>query len=551
MLRAGPPGGAALDDLLSHLDHCPTCLDAVRDLPPDPLCSLADRLTEPEAPAVQALIQRLDHLGHSAAPERVGDYRLLHVLGRGGMGVVYEAEDERLQRRVALKLMAPELAASATARGHILAEARAAARIRDDAVVAIYQCGEDDGIAYVAMELLVGEPLEKRLRGGWRPSPAEVVRLARETAQGLAAAHARGLIHRDVKPGNIFLEDRPGGWRVKLLDFGIACGDDVTAEAGGPTAGTPGYMAPEQTRGEPLDARADLFALGRVLERLCEGTRPPPRLAALINRLVSDDRAARPASARAVLDELDAIDRPRPQRWRVGAAVAVAALAGAVALAALLWPRPGPPADPPARPGYALELTGDGRVELPALPLDTSRPFTLEVWATPTVLSPRRGVLLAACGKEGEAPRNLSLEISSYRRPPTYLYSWRFPNNLGSRRAEEGRRVHLAAVHEARRVRLFVDGELNEMRDGLGPLAEDGGVRFWVGYRFHGRIDHVRISQAARYRQEFRPTRPHESDAHTLALYAFEEEGGDTLRDSSGHGHHGRIVNARWVARPD
>jgi hypothetical protein len=308
-------------------------------------------------------------------------------------------------------------------------------------------------------------------------------------------------------------------------------------------------MAPEQARGEPLDARADLYALGRVLRRLCEGTRPPPRLAALVNALLRDDRNDRPASARAVLDELDTIDRPRPRRWWVGAAGV--ALAVAAVFAALPWWRQGTPADPPGRPGFALAFDGDGRVELPALPLDTSGPFTLEVWATPTVLSPRRGVLLAARGKDGGPPRNLSLEISSYRRPPTYLYSWRFPNNLGSRQAEEGRRVHLAAVHDGKRVRLFVDGELNEMRDGLGPLPAEGGVVFWVGYHFHGRIDHVRLSQAARYRQDFKPMRPHEADAHTLALYVFDEEGGDTLRDSSGHGRHGHIVNARWVARPD
>ncbi|MBY0232807.1 MAG: LamG domain-containing protein, partial [Gemmataceae bacterium] len=216
------------------------------------------------------------------------------------------------------------------------------------------------------------------------------------------------------------------------------------------------------------------------------------------------------------------------------------------------WPRPAPASDPvPEPPAFALEFDGSGRVEVPPLPLDLSRPFTLEAWATPTALSPKRGVILGNAGPNPtDVPRNLCLEISSYRRPPTYLYAWRFPANLGTKRAAAGERVHLAAVHEGGRVRFFVDGALNEMKDGVA-LAPQPGVAFWLGFDFRGRLDYVRISQAARYRVDFAPARIAEADEVTLALYAFKKESGGTLPDSSGRGRHGKIIGATWVRLRD
>jgi serine/threonine protein kinase len=195
----------------------------------------APRDYPPELTAFLAPAQAADELG------RLGPYRVLAVLGHGGMGVVFRAEDPHLERLVALKVMLPALADKAANRDRFLREAKAAAAVKDDHVVSIHQVGEDRGVPYLALEFLEGEPLDVRLKRGPRLTLAEVVRIGRETALGLAAAHQRGLIHRDVKPGNLWLEDRgdkrpacppPGqptseplvatGGRVKILDFGLA-----------------------------------------------------------------------------------------------------------------------------------------------------------------------------------------------------------------------------------------------------------------------------------------------------------------------------------------
>src|SRR5262249_6859878 len=166
------------------------------------------------------------------------------------------------------------LAATAQARQRFLREARAAAAVEHEHVVVIYQVGEDRGIPFLAMQLLQGESLADRLqREPPLPLP-EALRIGREIAVGLAAAHDKGLIHRDVKPGNVWLES-PGG-RVKLLDFGLAraVADDTGVSQAGTVVGTPAYMAPEQGRGEPVDARCDLFSLGCVLYQMCTGQPP-------------------------------------------------------------------------------------------------------------------------------------------------------------------------------------------------------------------------------------------------------------------------------------
>jgi hypothetical protein len=277
------------------------------------------------------------------AGTQLGDYRIGGRLGAGGMGLVYRAEDVRLGRAVALKVMRSSLAAGATARQRFLREARAMAALRHPHVVTIYQVGEDCGRPFLAMELLEGESLEARLARVGRLPPAEVVRLGRAVADGLAAAHARGVIHRDVKPANVWLEAGPAGEGVKILDFGLARAvtDDAQLTTAGVVVGTPAYMAPEQAHGQPVDTRCDLFSLGAVLYRACTGrvpfsgpdavstllavagTRPaPPRqlcsevpqdLADLVMTLLEKDPAARPGSARDVAERLAAVDeRPRP-----------------------------------------------------------------------------------------------------------------------------------------------------------------------------------------------------------------------------------------------
>jgi eukaryotic-like serine/threonine-protein kinase len=276
---------------------------------------------------------------------RLAHYRALRVLGQGGMGVVYLAEDMLLSRTVALKTMKPEIAADPRHRQRFLREAKAAAKVEHDHIVPIYAVGEDRGVPWLAMPFLKGQSLDELLKRVKVLKPAEAARLGAHVARGLAAAHAAGLIHRDVKPANIWVG--PEGGRAKLLDFGLARDDRAERDGAealtrtGAVVGTPAYMAPEQARGEPLDGRADLFSLGCVLYRAVTGRLPfrgqgtlgtllalvtetppapcdvspavPPALSALIMRLLAKDRAARPASAAAVAAALEALQE-KPTR---------------------------------------------------------------------------------------------------------------------------------------------------------------------------------------------------------------------------------------------
>gem|GEM_PF-2201759 len=272
-----------------------------------------------------------------------GRHRVLRILGRGGMGAVYEAIDPALERRVALKLMLPGLDTSLTGRERFLREARAAAAIRHENVVSVYQVGEDEGVPFLTMELLQGDHLGHLIGSGLPIS--DVARIGREVALGLAAAHKIGVIHRDIKPANIWIESPLG--RVKVLDFGLARmgGERSVAVRVQPTegnltqvgelVGTVAYMSPEQLEGQPIDYRTDLFSLGAVLYQMVTGRVPfdgksivecadairagvftpvntttptaPLALARLIHALLSPRPEDRPKSADAVAEELLAI----------------------------------------------------------------------------------------------------------------------------------------------------------------------------------------------------------------------------------------------------
>ncbi|QDU21856.1 protein kinase domain-containing protein [Urbifossiella limnaea] len=209
--------------------------------------------------------------GRAESVGRIGHYEVLGVVGRGGMGVVFRAVDTTLERTVALKVLAPALAAVPTARRRFAREARAAAAVRDDHVVDIHSVHDDAAVPYLVMEFVRGRTLEDRVRADGALPVGEVVRIGLAAARGLAAAHAQGLVHRDVKPGNILLEADTG--RVRLTDFGLArAADDATISRSGIIAGTPLYMSPEQARGGQVDPRSDLFSLGSVLYTLCTGT---------------------------------------------------------------------------------------------------------------------------------------------------------------------------------------------------------------------------------------------------------------------------------------
>jgi tRNA A-37 threonylcarbamoyl transferase component Bud32 len=264
-------------------------------------------------------------------------YKLVEKLGEGGMGAVFIAEDIALRRRVALKTMKPELAARELSKQRFFREARAAARIEHDNIVPIYQVGEENGVPFLAMALLKGESLGDFLKKTPRPDLDFLLKAGQDTAEGLAAAHEQGLIHRDIKPDNIWIEPLPknAGVRAKILDFGLArpqSEDESLLTQEGAILGTPAYMAPEQARGEAVDHRADLFSLGCVLYQMATGRRPftgasvvavltaiatetppgpmtlnptlPPILADLIMRLLEKDAARRIQSANEVVEAL-------------------------------------------------------------------------------------------------------------------------------------------------------------------------------------------------------------------------------------------------------
>ncbi len=277
---------------------------------------------------------KLDFLKPAESPDHIGtlgQFQIVRVVGRGGMGVVLQAFDPCLRRDVAVKVLDPQLAGNDTARQRFCREARAAAAVTHENLVAVHQVDEDEasGLPYLVMQLVVGESLEQKIRRSGKLTVSEVARLGMQAAAGLSAAHAHGLIHRDIKPGNILMEADTD--RVKLTDFGLArAAEDVKLTRTGFVAGTPLYMAPEQARGDDVDHRADLFSLGTVLYEAASGTPPfdgktplavlrrvadetqpelskvnadvPPWLSHVVDRLLEKDPADRYQSAAEVAE---------------------------------------------------------------------------------------------------------------------------------------------------------------------------------------------------------------------------------------------------------
>jgi hypothetical protein len=227
---------------------------------------------EGEGPDPDEDLSFLDPPQKSGTLGRLGQYEVLEILGKGAFGIVFKGFDDKLHRVVAIKVMSPRLATNATARKRFIREARAAAVVRHENVIAIFAVDDGD-LPYLVMECIPGQTLQAKLDRRGPLETREVLQIGYQIASGLAAAHKQGLIHRDIKPANILLENSVE--RVKITDFGLARAvDDASLTQNGVVAGTPQYMAPEQARGENIDARADLFSLGSVLHAMCTGRVP-------------------------------------------------------------------------------------------------------------------------------------------------------------------------------------------------------------------------------------------------------------------------------------
>jgi serine/threonine protein kinase len=290
--------------------------------------------------------------------QTISHYRIVEQLGAGGMGVVYKAQDSRLDRAVALKFLPDKLAQEPQALERFRREARAASALNHPGICTIYDIGQQDGRGFIVMEFIDGETLRHHIHRQALPLE-ELLRLGMQIADALDAAHAEGIIHRDIKPANIFVTKRG---QAKVLDFGLAKLLPKAVAAGGPGAdgddtdstsivgiisGTPSYMSPEQIRGDTLDARTDIFSLGLVLYEMATGRQAfsgptggviieavltrapaparninpniPERLEEIINKALHKDKAQRYQHAAEVRNDLQQLDRGSDSGWRSAA----------------------------------------------------------------------------------------------------------------------------------------------------------------------------------------------------------------------------------------
>lgn len=284
-LLEGDLAEAIQTEIANHLETCTACQTQLESIAADSLLwqeareALSDvDVTAGDASDRYETFQQvpLDFLSPSDNPAmlgRIGEFEILEPIGSGGMGIVLKGYDHELNRYIAVKVLHPHCATSAGARRRFAREAQAAAAVVHQHVVAIHAVGANHHPPYLVMPFVPGESLQQRLNRQGPLDVIDVLRIGQQIAEGLAAAHAQGLVHRDIKPGNILLERNVD--RVLLTDFGLArAADDASLTQSGVIAGTPQYMSPEQARGESVDHRTDLFSLGTVMYTLLAGHSP-------------------------------------------------------------------------------------------------------------------------------------------------------------------------------------------------------------------------------------------------------------------------------------
>lgn len=302
-------------------------------------CAVENTKTIDQSIAASIGLQDLfEDLGKIKPGSRILQYEVVDILGRGAMGIVLKAFDAGLARHVAIKLLVPEVAASEKARQRFALEARFAAALRHENVVAIHSVNELDGVPILVMEYVPGASLSDLLDQGQKFSVSEIARIGRQTALGLAAAHEARLIHRDIKPANILLEEKT--LHARVADFGLAraLDEDFHLSQPGMLLGTPNYMSPEQVDGKALTAASDLFSLGSVLYTMCTDQLPfqAPTLTGLLNAIATKQpipirsiNPSIPVGLARVIEKLhskDPNDRPKSaaevadllQQWTAG-----------------------------------------------------------------------------------------------------------------------------------------------------------------------------------------------------------------------------------------
>lgn len=552
--------------------------------------------------------QAAEVLTHSRTPMILGDYVLLDRIGAGGMGQVFKAKHQYMDRLVAIKLISEAMTKDASAVQRFQRELKAAAKLVHPNIVQAYDASVQRGVWYLVMEYVEGRDLAEMLATDGPFTAERAVDLVRQAARGLAFAHSKGIVHRDIKPANLLL-DQSG--TLKIMDMGLARIEDNPAVDGltqtGQVMGTVDYMAPEQaidTRS--ADARADIYSLGCTLFRLLtdqnmyDGATLVQKLMAHQNSPIPALQQWRPDVSAALATVFEKMVAKRPQDRLQTMEDVEDALSGLIeqgsgssqpgVIQVSSQPTPvdvfgptvrvqTPPAPVPTRvpfwkrpvligiaaclllllvaaittkndqPGpFVLQLAKWDRIIPPqALELDTSQPFTLECFVTlEDDVDEGMATIISNIGRA-------QLEILAQDRLSFTLHHANgfITSVVSEDPLTEKKRIHLAAVRLPDKIILFVDGKAVVQRDDSDTSISAGPNTWNLGGGdldpFEGVLAEVRISQTARYQGDFKPPLRHETDEQTLALYHCDDGQGKIITDSSGHGHHAKLKGGKWV----